>query len=266
MSVYSKEKAEYLDKAIASMVNQTLKPLEFVIVKDGPLTKELENVLEEYIKKYPGLFKIIGLKENIGLGGALAIGILQCSQEFVARMDSDDIAVSERLERQLYELKKGANLALIGSYITEFNGYSDEKFIRKVPLTHEDIVRYGKRRNPFNHMTVMFRKEAILAAGNYIHFLGFEDYYLWVRMLVKQFKVANLPQSLVLVRAGEAMHMRRGGIKYLINEIELQQKFLQMGFISKTIFISNIFMRLFVRLCPNNIRGFIYKKLLREKM
>lgn len=265
MSVYAKEKPEYLDLSLNSLVTQTLMPKEIVIVKDGVLPSELDEVIHKYVQKYPDLFKIVALKINQGLGNALNIGLQYCDYELVARMDSDDISLPNRFEKQIYYLHKNPEISVLGAYIDEFeNEPTNITSVRKVPISHDEIFKVAKRRNPLNHMTVVFRKEFVMAAGGYRHFLWNEDYYLWVRMLNKGYKFANLPESLVLVRAGDDLFKRRGGVKYFLKEVELQKKFYDLGFIQFYDFILNIMLRGTIRLVPNFLRKIIYQLFLRD--
>jgi glycosyltransferase involved in cell wall biosynthesis len=264
MSVYFKENPEFLEKALQSTIDQTLVPNEIVIMLDGKLTDELYDVLEKFKTKYPGLINTIQLEENVGLGKALEIGITECKYDLIARMDSDDICLPERFEKQINFMIN--NQKVLGSWIAEFE--EDPEIIdsiRKVPTSYEEVLKYAKTRSPLNHMTVVYWKDCVIEAGNYQTLLLNEDYYLWGRMLKKNFKMMNLPEVLVLARAGSSMFKRRGGYRYLQSELELQRSFLTMDFISKKMFMANILSRGFVRLLPNSIRGFIYKKVLRSK-
>lgn len=266
MSVYIKEKAEYLDKSIESIINQTYPPTEIVIVKDGPLTDKLDMVIEKYKSKYFNLFKIIELEKNLGLGNALNIGVKNCSYDIIARMDSDDICREDRFEKQIKILENDENIDLVGSYITEFSTEKDYRdTIRTVPVSHNDIVKYSKRRNPFNHVTVMYKKNAVLDSGNYQESYLTEDYNLWVRMLIKGYKATNIPECLVMVRCDENTYRRRGGIKYIKSEFNLQKKFLKLNHINLYEFLTNILIRTGARIIPNFIRKGIYKSLLRSK-
>lgn len=212
MSIYAKERPEYLREALDSMLAQTVAPAEVVVVKDGPLTPELEAVLAEYGAASPGLFSFDSYPENRGLGYALARGIEACSNEVVARMDTDDVARPERMERQL-SLMADQGLDMVGSNVTEFT----ERFDRPVattdlPMGHDEIVAYSKRRNPFRHPPMTFRKSKVLAAGNYNgDFPYFEDWDLFNRMLASGCRAANLPEPLVAMRVSPDFYMRRGG-------------------------------------------------------
>ncbi|MGY0374677.1 glycosyltransferase [Clostridium sp. JNZ J1-5] len=266
MSVYYKEKAEYLRQAIESIVTQKKMPSEVVIVKDGELTHELNKVIEEFDKTYIGLFKIISLEKNMGLGEALEIGVTKCSNELVARMDSDDICLPDRFEIQKKFMENNKEIDIVGSWIKEFYNEPDNVVsIRYVPLKHDEIISYARKRNPLNHMSVMFRKEAVMKAGNYQPFLWYEDYYLWVRMIMENSKIANIDQVLALVRTDNNMFKRRGGIDYIKSEVKFQKQLLKYEFINRKEFLRNIIIRVSVRLIPNIIRKLFYRKFLRKK-
>ncbi len=265
ISVYKKEKAEYLKQALQSVINQTLKPTEIVIVKDGPLTKELDECIENFQKQHPKLFKIITFKKNRGLGLALRDGVKACKYEYIARMDSDDISKPDRFEKQFNYLQKHPEIALLGTWITEFSkDENNPDTVTKLPCTHQDILKFAKKRNPFRHMTMVLKKEAVIEAGNYRDFLWFEDYDLWVRMLQKGYIVANIPEYLVNVRADEKMFARRGGYQYLKQDYRFQKFLLNSKFIICKQFIRNIFYRIIVRIMPNKLRIIFYKKVLRK--
>ena len=235
MSVYYKEKAEYLKLALNRIINQTLKPDEIVLVQDGKLTNELETVITEYSQKYPAIFKTYALQQNQGLGKALNFGMQKCSYEIIARMDTDDIAEPNRFELQINEFKQDKELMLCGGQIAEFADNSNEKTgYRNVPLTHNKILKFVKKRNPFNHMTVMFKKQAVQSVGSYMDMPYFEDYWLWARMLKADYKVKNIDQVLVSVRAGQDMIARRGGLNYAKCIIRFEKSLYSIGLISYT--------------------------------
>lgn len=263
MSVYFKESPEFLKEAIDSILNQTVKANEIVCIKDGKLTSELDEVLDRYDRENPGLFKFIEFKENKGLGKALKIGVEECSNEIIARMDTDDIAVPTRFEKQLAMMKE-KNLDIVGSNILEFDGSVNNILSeRVVPSTYEMIKAYAKKRNPFNHMTVMYKKSAVLKAGNYKDFLWFEDYNLWVRMILNGSKMYNIQEDLVYARTGKSMFGRRGGIEYIKREYKMQKNMKDLKFINASVFYKNLITRSVIRLIPNSLRQVIYLKVLR---
>lgn len=265
LSVYKKENPIYFRQALESIIKQSILPTEIVVVKDGELTADLERICNQFLEKYDKLFRVIPLKQNVGLGMALQIGVQECKYDIIARMDTDDIAKPERFAIQLKEFEQDEELAIIGSSIEEFSTTIDNiESIRSVPLSHEKIKKYAKKRNPFNHMTVMFRKNAVLDVGNYQSIHLSEDYYLWYRLLNKGYKAKNLPQSLVYARVNRNTFQRRGGIKYFLHELKLQRIFYENHFISLYEFIQNIFIRAIVRIIPNELRGYFYRRYMRK--
>ena len=265
ISVYYKEKAEYLIECLESMVYQTVQPSEIVIVKDGKLTAELEDVLTKYKTKYQRLFKFVCLEKNVGLGLALAEGIKNCSHELIARMDSDDISIPNRCELQLREFAKDSLLDVCGGYIKEFCD-SKEKVvsIRKVPLVDSEIKEYQKRRDAVNHVTVMFKKSKVLEAGNYQHALLMEDSLLWTNMILHGATFKNIDDYLVYVRTGADMFKRRGGLKYFKKYKNGRKIILQTGYISKWDYYYTLLVQLIFSILPNSVREFVYEKLLRS--
>lgn len=265
LSVYYKEDPGCLRESLESILNQTLKPTEIVLVKDGPLTNQLNEVINSFNNKNKNLFKIISLEKNKGLGKALNIGLYHCKNNIVARMDTDDISKKDRFKKQYNFLQNNKEISVVGSWVDEFNNnISNVTNIKKVPKTHKEIVSYAKKRNPLNHPTVMFRKKDVIDAGGYKDILWNEDYYLWVRMILKGYKIFNFQESLLFFRTNEKTYERRGGFNYALKDIELQNIFYKKGFINMYEFIRNILIRCLMRLVPNKVRGFIYKKVLRK--
>lgn len=265
MSVYIKEQPIYLKEAIDSMLNQTVLTDDFVIICDGPLTTELNAVLLYYSHKFPTLFNIIRLRQNGGLGKALNVGVANCQHELIARMDSDDISVSNRIELQLREFKQNPHLDVCGGQIAEFtNKQSHVTGLRVLPCTSKDIERFFPKRNPMNHMTVMFKKSSVIAAGNYEEMPFAEDYFLWGRMLYLGAKMKNISSILVYARTGNGLIARRGGLLYARKIVCLQLKFMRLGLISPFRCLINCFIRVVVSVLPGKIRSFIYLRGLRN--
>jgi len=263
LSVYYKESYSAFCKSLDSIFTQTTCPDEVILVEDGLLGSDLNDIISEYSAKYPTL-KIIPLPTNQGLGKALNEGLKYCSYDIVARMDTDDIAKPDRFEKQLAVFEKYSDIDVVGAWIDEFeDDISDVKSVRKLPELPDDIRQFAKRRNPINHPVVMFRKSAVLAAGGYQHFPLFEDYYLWIRMLMNGAKFYNIQESLLYFRFSPEMFKRRGGWRYVISELHFLQKMRQMHFISFSEFMQNLFVRFSIRLIPNSLRAIIYTKLIR---
>lgn len=264
LSVYHKESPTNLLESIGSLINQSIVPNEIIIVEDGPLTPELYACLDESAQQNP-IIKRVRLPENGGLGRALNEGLKYCSYQLVARMDTDDIAKPDRFEKQIAVFEKYPQVEVVSSWIDEFiDSPKNVVSTRKLPEFPYQIFKFGKKRCPINHPAVMFKKEAILFAGGYQHFPLFEDYYLWVRMLMNGAKFYNIQESLLLFRTSKDMYKRRGGLRHALEEIRFQRKIWKMGYISPFLFVFNTSIRLFTRVIPNNLRTLIYGKLLRN--
>lgn len=168
MSVYHKDNATFFDRALQSITEQqTIIPSEIVLVCDGPLNSELDAVIDTYQKRYP-IFNIIRLPQNKGLGNALKLAVENASYELIARMDSDDVSVADRFEQQLAFFSEHPEIDIVGGDITEFIG-EEENIVGKriVPRTDSEIKEYMKKRAAFNHVSVMYKKTAVQAAGGY---------------------------------------------------------------------------------------------------
>ena len=264
LSVYSKEHAEFLRLALDSVFSQTISPTEVVLVEDGPLTNELEAVVMDFEQRQPTL-KVVRTPQNQGLGRALNEGLKHCSYELVARMDTDDICKPYRFEKQLAVFQKKPEISVCGSWINEF--FTDAEHTvsqRCTPGSTQEIYEYGKKRNPMNHVTVMFRKTNVIKSGGYQDYPLFEDYYLWVRMLVFGYKFFTIQEPLVDVRADVNMIARRGGFYYALTEARIQFLFFGLRYINFRSFLYNLAARFSVRIMPAGIRAKIYKKKLRQ--
>lgn len=264
MSVYYKERPSFLRESMQSMFNQTVPTDDFVLVCDGPLTDELDAVIGEMQDKYNKTLKVVRLSKNSGLGNALNIGVKACKNELIARMDSDDISMEYRIEKQLQVIAK-TEADVVGSNTIEYNNNLTDRINNKiVPETDIEIKRYLKKRNPFNHMTVMFRKTKVLDAGNYQECEYFEDYYLWCRMAKRDNVFYNIQSPLVKVRAGESLISRRGGKKYNRTIINFQNSIRKIGVINNIQFAKNVCVRTIVSSFPSGLRSFFYKRVLRK--
>lgn len=262
MSIYKNDNPLWLKESIDSLMNQSLKADEILIVKDGLLTPELENVLKCYNDP---TIKYISFNENRGQEMALRDGLLACQHELVARMDSDDISHPDRFKKQYEEFQKNPKIDVLGASIIEFDySIADAKTVRRLPEGGEELLKYAKRRSPTNHAAVMYKKSAVIAAGNYQNFLWNEDYHLWGRMIMNGAVFKNLPDILLYVRGGKSMYQRRGGMKYAQQDWKLQMRFYEIGFLGAFDVITNLIIRLPVRLFPNSVRRFLYEQFLRK--
>lgn len=264
MSVYHKEQPDYLREAMESVFRQTMPPAEVVLVEDGPLTPALDAEVAKLQEEHKEI-KVLRLPVNGGLGRALDAGLTHCTNNIVARMDTDDICRPNRFERQLKVMEEHPEVDVCGSWIDEFADSPDHPISTRIlPELNDDLVAFGRKRNPVNHVTVMFRRESVIGSGGYQHYPLFEDYYLWVRMMVRGCKLYTIQESLVDVRADLGMIARRGGLKYALTEAHLQFLFFGLRYIGKKQLLINLTERFTVRLLPGFVRMWLYRHKLRE--
>lgn len=265
MSVYAKEKPEYLKYAIESIQEQTFPTNDFVLVCDGPLTAELDVIIAEKQDELADLLNVIRLDENRGLGTALNEGIKYCKNELVARMDSDDIAYPNRCEKQIAVFNTHPEVSICSGIVEEFTTDPNTVDTKRVPPeTNAEIVEFAKKRNPFNHPCVMYKKSAVEAVGSYQDFYLLEDYYLWLRMLMAGYQGYNIQEPLLHMRAGSDMYLRRAGWKYAKTQAKLFKFMKQQGFIGNGQYIKSCVIRSGSSLAPNWLRKFMFERVLRK--
>ncbi len=266
MSVYYKENPEFLKESIESILGQTIKPDQFVIVKDGNLNEELDEIISEYENKFPMLFSIVYLNENCGLAIALDQGLKVCRNDLVARMDSDDISKPDRCEKQLNKFSEIKKLAILGSNIDEF--YDDLNVIsssRVVPSDYADICKWIKRRNPFNHPTVMFKKSEVLRCGGYGTLKRGQDFDLFSRMINMGCYAENINESLLLFRSDEDNYFRRKSKTACDSYINVVRLNFKRGYCSLFDLIYVVVVEKTLQFMPLGMMKFVSDHFLREK-
>lgn len=265
MSVYYKEKPEWLKASIESMLAQTVKAEEFCLVKDGPLTKKLDEIINHYKEQYPQLFTIITLEHNQGLGPALSEGVKKCRNEVIIRMDSDDYSVPERCEKLLMHLETHPELDIIGSFEVEFaEDLNNPVAIHKVPELSEQIRVFMKRRCALLHPTVLYKKSFIIHCGNYRNVHLYEDYDLFMRAVLEYHaKCHNIQENLYYIRVNDSFFRRRGGILYMKTAVKFKWNQHRKGYISAKDFMISAGAQAVVCLLPNMVRKWVYLKFLR---
>ncbi len=265
MSLYAKEKPAYLPLAIDSMLNQTEKPEEIVIVKDGPLTKELDEIVAKYKEAYPEIFTIVPSEKNIGLGLALNLGLEHCRNELVARMDTDDIAKPDRCEKQLARFEKDPELSLLGSAVDEFHDTPDKVVSRRVvPCEHKEIYEFAKRRSAFNHPTVIYKRSKVLSVGGYSSLRRNQDVDLFARMLFSGCKAGNIEESLLFFRSNDDLAKRRRSWENTKSYIDTIKKLWKMGYSSFSDYVIVAVAQTGMFLMPVKIQHWVYKTFLRK--
>jgi glycosyltransferase involved in cell wall biosynthesis len=265
ISVYKSDSDRFFFDALDSILKQTFLPAQVVLVCDGPLNNSLEEVVEEFKTKFSVnniLFKVARLKVNVGLGGALAHGVKYCTENFIVRMDSDDLSLENRLELTKNFIDSNPGFSVYGGQIEEFNVIvGDLGRLREVPLTHSSILKYAKLRNPMNHVTVCINRQVLGEVGSYESVLYHEDYYLWVKYISLGKRLVNLPNVLVHVRVGNDLIGRRAGSKYLQYEIEFVSKCIEIGFFNRLNGFIYLFPRCILRFLPHRVLAYVYKKI-----
>ena len=260
LSVYEKEKPSYFRKAMNSLYKQTFLPGEIVLVIDGPIGEELEEVIKENQNRGIELV-VVRLDDRVSLGLALNEGLKRCKYEKVARMDTDDLARPYRFEKEYKYLENNEDVVCVGGAIAEFMEEGKTLRTKEMPLTHEEIIKYAKLRNPMNHMTVMYRKSYVLEAGGYLDKLYIEDYDLWTRLLVKGYKFGNLSDVLVDARISEGFEERRGGDDYFEKYKAFRKFQKEIGFLNGYEYLKSLSLTYAITKVPSSIRKLTYKQL-----
>ncbi len=264
LPIYFKDEINYFISSVESLLNQTILPDEILVLVDGPISQKLDDVISEFKRKHPNTIKVHKFKENRGLGLLLNDGVKLAKNNLIARMDSDDVSLPYRFKKQIdYFFENNADV--LGGQVLEYSEDMGQKIgLKKVPCNKDEVATYSIRRNPINHMSVMFKKSVVLEVGNYKDFQGFEDYVLWLEIIKRGYNVINMPDILVNVRAGDNLIIRRRGLKYFIKEFEFQKYCYKKGYIKIFHLVTNMIIRIFIRLSPKFIVKKFYEKRLRE--
>lgn len=263
LNIYAKDKPTWIKQALDSVLTNTVRPTEVVIMVDGPVGKEIQAVLDEVAKD--NTVRVLSHPVNIGRGAALGYAVPKCTYDLIALMDADDVSRKDRFEKQLAAFSSNPDLSIVGGQIQEVDAESFAPLSKRtVPLTHSEIKQYLKTRMPFNNVTVMFKKAAVLEAGNYKAFGTVEDYYMWARVMAKGKIAQNVPDVLVDVRVGKEMYNRRSGWNYFHMNKMLFDEMRKLGLLSFKDYYYTLSVRFVVQvLMPNWLRSFFYKKALR---
>jgi hypothetical protein len=262
LSIYRNERPAYFRQALASLVPQAGYFNEVVIVRDGPIDTALQAVIDDTRGALP--IRQVSLDTNVGLARALNAGLLQCRSEWVFRFDSDDVCCDNRAAIQAEAIDSG-KFDIVGGQIEECDAESLRPLCyRNVPCEGDEIRRFIKRRNPFNHMTVCFRKATITALGGYPDLLFKEDYGLWAKAIASGARVRNVPEVVVRARAGKNMIRRRGGWVYIRSDLALQHFLVRHGLKSMPEAIVDAIMRAGVFALPATLRQQIFMRFLRQ--
>lgn len=268
MSLYFKENPVFLDECFKSIwSSQSLKPTEIILVLDGPIDDDLMKIVNKWELILSTILKIIPIQKNVGLGKALNEGLKYCTNEWVFRMDTDDICMPDRFEKQIQFIKDNPEISLFSGQILEFNEtLHDAHILKTVPIKNDEIIKTAQKRCPFNHMAVAYKKTVVQSVGSYQHHPFMEDYNLWLRIIGAGYKVANHPDVLLYARVGNGMHARRKGIEYIKSEkqlLDLKKKLKMQSLIYGIILF---LIRSAFRLLPSSFLGKVYNNFLRKKV
>lgn len=263
LPVYAGDSAPFLHRAFRSATtDQNLRPDALVVVQDGPIGALLGDTLADLVRSSPVPVEVVRLPENVGLARSLDVGLRVCPTEIVARVDADDVSLPHRFAVQVPLVRDG--LDLVGSAIAEFTDDEERPgLVRVPPLTSVEIAQYARFHDPFNHPSVVYRRSAVTAAGGYRELDRMEDYWLFTRMIAAGARTANLAEPLVLYRVGAGAYRRRGGLRMLRSELELQRRLRADGFTSRAEMARNVVVRGGYRLVPEVLRRSAYRQMRR---
>ena len=262
MTIYKKDNPEFAKAGIESMLNQTHRTNDFVLVCDGELTDELNAMIEAYVAEYPDIFNVVRIPQNVGLGAALRRGVPLCKNDIIARMDDDDIAKPERCKHEIEYLIENSDCVLVGAHMYEFEKDSNLAIrVKKVPIGYDNIKKYARRRNPFNHSTIMFRKSAVLEAGNYSEMRTNQDVELWVRMLNKGYRCENIDEILVDFRFDGNTLERRKEWKNTKLMIDIWKQFRKNKYCSYWDYVVVKWVQIAIYIMPKRLLNWVYNNL-----
>ena len=267
MSVYKNDNPEFFKLAVESAtIKQSFPPSEVVLVVDGPIPDSIDKVIAELQAELPMPMNVIRLKENVGHARSRQTGLKATHFPIIAIMDSDDVCNPERFAKQIDYIEHHPDVDVVGTQITEFVDTEDNIVGTRIcPLNDKDIKAYLKARCPMNLVSVMFKKESVLEVGGFIDWYCEEDYYLWIRLVEKNYKFGNVDENLVNVRVGKEMYGRRGSWRYFKSEARLQGYMLKHKIISFPRYSYNVTVRFIVQVCmPNWLRGFVFQHFARS--
>jgi len=260
LSVYKKESPAFLNQALLSIYDeQQLKPSQIVLVKDGPLSSELDEVISAWQERLGDTFTVAALPQNVGLGAALNEGLKHCEHELVARMDTDDVALAARFAKQVEFMNSNPDVVASSATLEEWDeALQYKQGVRQLPTDSSLVLKFAKRRSPLSHPLAIFRKSVLQEVGGYPPLRKAQDYALWSLLLSKGYMLANLPDVLLKMRTGNEMLGRRGW-GYFKQEYQLLKYQKEIGFLSGFDFAVNVLLKGGLRLAPDFVKRWAYK-------
>lgn len=265
VTVYRKEKPDWLRQSLESVFAQTLPSNDVVLICDGPLTEQLDAVIAEFQSKYPDVFRVVRLPKNMGAGPARNRGLQECKNEYIAIQDSDDISLPDRCRLQMKRLEECPELAVLGGQMSEFLYDLDHVVaVKQVPTDYQQLYRYAKRRDPFNNNTVMIKKDAALALGGFPPLNRCEDYMLYALLLHNGYKGANLEEVVSAYRLTDDTYCRRGSMENVKGFIKVRWEIHKMGFSSLLDFGIPSAVQVLYSIMPLAVKKYLYQKVIRK--
>ena len=253
--------------SVYSVINQVPSPDDLVIVRDGPVPTEIQSALDGLKSKFPNKLNVVELDSNVGLSSALNVGLSRCKNDLVARQDADDVSEPDRFMHQLKFLLDNPDYALVSSWYEQYTyDLSSVVSVRKVPEFNHEVVKFGRYRTPFNHACAFFRRSVVLEVGGYPTVNGLcEDWWLALRLAKQGRKIYNVQRSLVKVRGGDDFFNRRRGSSYIKQEVVNHIVMYKEGLLSLSDVLTNLLIRLPVRLLPSSLLSPVYRHIIRRK-
>lgn len=267
MTVYKNDNEINFANAINSIWDQSLRPNQIVLVVDGPVSNKIIDVIKKWKDELKEIFSVTFLSENSGLAHALNVGLKECKYDYVARMDSDDLAFPDRFEIQMTYLKDNPDVAMVGGmyniYDSKMNKIIDTRIL---PESFEEIKEFSQKRTPINHPTIIFKKEIAMNLGGYPEEIGrFEDWGFALKFINNNYIIINLNKFLVKFRGGDSLLSRRGGFSYMIEEIKALNEMKKLNLLTFNQILKNLIVRVPIRLIPTGLREQIYKLIRKGK-
>ena len=264
LTVYKSDNPEYFRLSLESMLNQTVPSDDIVVVKDGPVPDTIQSIIDELSASHENIHPL-QLEKNMGLGIALNEGLKVCKNELIARMDSDDISLPERCEKQLAMFETDSELDIVGCPVKEFVGTPDNVVgKRDVPLENEAIHKCNKRRDPFNHPTVMYRKSKVMKYGPYGDYRKNQDTDLWIKLLSNGCKGANCPEYLLMFRFDEGTYKKRKSWTNTKCLLDIRKKAWKSGYSTFWDYAFVAVAQTGIYILPEGFQKFVYTKILRK--
>lgn len=260
LSVYVEENPAFLKQALSSIWDQqTLKPDQIVLVKDGLLNTELNMEISYWKSRLGDILTLVELPENVGLGEALNAGLKECKYELVARMDTDDVSLPERFEKQVHFMHNNPQVVASSAVLEEWDQCLEEFIsVRKLPTEPSSLALFARFRSPLSHPVAIFRKSIIEFVGGYPPLRKSQDNALWSLLLCRGYILTNLPDTLLKMRSGAGLLERRG-YSYFKHEVKVLKYQKEIGFLTTKYFLLNLFLKAILRLSPNFIKSLAYK-------